>query len=60
MSSERWNGKKREPERANIIKNGTSNSFRPTGSFDATSRKSSTGEGYDVYARYVGENGEHA
>jgi hypothetical protein len=31
--------------------------YRPVGSFEATARKN--GDRWDIYARYVGENGEH-
>jgi hypothetical protein len=31
--------------------------YRPAGSFEATARRN--GDRFDIYARYVGENGEH-
>jgi hypothetical protein len=39
------------------IKNGELKAYRPAGSFEATTRKN--GERRDIYARYIGENGEH-
>jgi hypothetical protein len=42
---------------AGLISDGNLVAYRPPGSFEATSRKN--GKRSDVYARYVGENGEH-
>jgi hypothetical protein len=42
---------------ASHIKTGRIAAYRPAGSFEATSRKN--GDKSDIYARYVGEDGEH-
>jgi hypothetical protein len=39
------------------ISKGRGTAYRPAGSFEATARMN--GDRYDIYARYVGENGEH-
>ena len=44
---------------ASYIKTARITAWRPAGSFDAVSRKRPDGQ-FDIYARYVGENGEHA
>jgi hypothetical protein len=41
------------------IKSGKASAFSPGGSFEAVTRKRPDGN-FDIYARYVGENGEHA
>jgi hypothetical protein len=40
-----------------LIRNGLLVAHRPAGSFEATARKN--GDRWDIYARYIGENGEH-
>jgi hypothetical protein len=42
---------------ATEISHGTLLAYRPAGSFEATARKN--GDRHDIYARYVGEDGEH-
>jgi hypothetical protein len=42
------------------IRRGGSAAFVPAGSFEATARRNGTPGRVDIYARYVGENGEHA
>lgn len=47
------------PSAPRSIKRGLLVAFRPAGSFDAVMRSVKDGRG-DLWARYIGENGEHA
>ena len=42
------------------IRNGQLKCFKPKGAFEAVTRNHTSRWQADVYARYVGENGEHA
>ena len=43
---------------ATMIRRGNHKAYQPDGSFEAVAQARSDGA-YDVYARYIGENGEH-
>jgi Tfp pilus assembly protein FimV len=45
------------PSAAGYIRHAKGASYAPAGSFEATARKND--KKWDIYARYVGENGEH-
>lgn len=45
----------KQPGMAGGIKKGTLPAYQPAGAFEAVSRKQ--GDGWDIYARYVGEEG---
>jgi len=46
------------PNTTTRIKKGMTVAYRPAGTFDATARSIKRNRG-DIWARYVGENGEH-
>jgi hypothetical protein len=42
-----------------MIQKGRGAAYRPAGSFKAVARKNESGDRYNIFVRYIGENGEY-